>query len=368
MRLLIAMLLFAINIQNLSTNITEISKEKVVDTYITRFQINQEYKKVIDRANKVLGTSSHTTNLPILFPIKLEDFKRISGKYGIRERHPILKYTTLHTGIDIAANKGSEVFATASGKIIRRDYHFFGYGRFVEIDHGHNITTLYAHLSATHLFKGDSVRVGDLIGQVGSTGLSTGNHLHYEIRKNGISIDPFSLFSDNVENAEEIFIIKSTISKFVQMNQKVITKKLTLAELKELKDSYTESINSLEYEIKGDSIKTTKTLKNRIQIIVTKQENLIRIKELLAKANSLEIPTKLEDGSTKLISNNYRIFQLALLRDFRKTMSTASKNDKFEEIATEVISEITKEIDSLDANIRSFNTSSKIEIELIEEV
>lgn len=361
MRKFIAMLLFAMNIQILSTNTVKISEERAVDYYMTRFQIHQEYTKIVDKANKVLGVNSPNRNLPLSLPIDIENFNRISGRFGIREKHPILGYTTLHKGIDISAPYGANVYSTADGVVSRRGYHLFGYGRFVEINHGNNIYTIYAHLSSTNVFVGDPVRIGDTIGKIGSTGLSTGPHLHYEIRKGNYNIDPVSIIGNDCSDEE--FITKLLITNYVQMNPKIVTKNLTLAELKLLKDAYTNEITSLEYDIKNGKIQKVPTLKKTVDTLQVKHENLIRIKDLLAKANSIES----SNSEGQVFSNNADIYKLSLLRDFKNTMSKASENPKFNVFASDLIASLNSEIAEIDSRIRNFNTTTKIEIELLEE-
>lgn len=359
MRKLIAIILFAINIQNLSTNITTLPKEQPIEYYLNRYQIYQNFIKIYNRANKILEANLSHTSAPLAFPTDLTEYTKISGEYGIREKHPILKYTTLHKGIDITNPFGTNVYASANGVIIRKGYHILGYGKFIEIDHGNKVSTIYAHLSKTNVSVGDSVKIGDTIGKIGSTGLSTGPHLHYEIRKNGIAINPSLIF----ECKGDQFIIKNIITKFVQMNTKIITKNLTLSELKELKDTYTNDITSLEYNIKNGEISKLSTLKKTFDKIQIKQENLIRVKDLLAKANSIES----SNDQGQIYSNNTNIYKLSLLRDLRKTINDVSNKNQFNEYATEVVNSLTAEINEIDSNIRAFNTNTKIEIQLLEE-
>jgi murein DD-endopeptidase MepM/ murein hydrolase activator NlpD len=117
---------------------------------------------------------------------------RLSSVFG-RRRHPVFGDTRMHTGVDFAAARGAPVYATAPGRVSfigRRG----GYGRVVEIAHGSDTTTLYAHLGAVPdgLSHGDRVAAGDLIGRVGATGTATGPNLHYEVRVNGRPTDPLS--------------------------------------------------------------------------------------------------------------------------------------------------------------------------------
>ena len=118
---------------------------------------------------------------------------RIVSPYGPR-LHPILGYTRTHAGIDLDGDGGQEIFAAASGTVIYAGPRG-GYGNTVIIDHGGGMATLYAHQSSVAVSKGEDVSLGDRIGYVGSTGLSTGPHLHFEVRINGAHTDPAPYFT-----------------------------------------------------------------------------------------------------------------------------------------------------------------------------
>lgn len=119
----------------------------------------------------------------------------VTSTFGMRN-HPILGIKKQHTGVDFRAPKGAKIMSTAEGEVItamlsgrKKDGSMSTYGKHVIVDHG-CYTTLYAHLDTIYVRKGDILDFREYIGEVGSTGRSTGNHLHYEIRKEGVLVDP----------------------------------------------------------------------------------------------------------------------------------------------------------------------------------
>ncbi len=114
----------------------------------------------------------------------------ITSGFGSRF-HPILKRRRLHAGIDFGGGYGAPVYAAAEGTVISAST-LGGYGNTIIIDHGSGMSTVYAHLSRIHVSSGSRVRRGQKIGAIGSTGLSTGPHLHFEIRRNGKAVNPAS--------------------------------------------------------------------------------------------------------------------------------------------------------------------------------
>ena len=128
-------------------------------------------------------------------------YSTITSNYGMRF-HPILKINRLHTGTDIGMPTGSYIVASNDGVVIKSVY-TTSYGNMIMIDHGGGITTLYAHGSEIIAQTGDIVKKGDLIMKAGSTGWSTGPHLHFEVRINGIPMDAMEFLSKQTEYLQE---------------------------------------------------------------------------------------------------------------------------------------------------------------------
>lgn len=127
-------------------------------------------------------------SIPSIFPLDTKEQFYITSDFGIRN-HPIEKRTKKHLGIDIAVQVGTFVYATANGCVEYSGYEG-GHGNTILISHLENVTTRYSHMAILFVAKGEEVKQGDIIGLVGSTGKSTGNHLHYEIRRKNRAIDP----------------------------------------------------------------------------------------------------------------------------------------------------------------------------------
>lgn len=130
-------------------------------------------------------------NGTFIFPVATYSY--ISSRFGERI-HPITGELKNHNGMDIAANSGTAVYAADGGKVVLAEW-YGGYGNCIMIEHGNGYKTLYGHLSYIGVKNGQYVNQGDTIGQVGSTGNSTGPHLHFEVYSNGSRIDPEQFYS-----------------------------------------------------------------------------------------------------------------------------------------------------------------------------
>ena len=140
-------------------------------------------------------------SIPAIQPLSNDDLKRTASGFGYRI-HPIYKILKFHSGMDFTAPSGTEIYATGNGTIsmvksARREL-----GNHIVIDHGFGYQTVYAHLSSFNVKVGQKVRRGDVIGFVGSTGLSTAPHLHYEVLVNGSHVDPAMYYFNDLTPEE----------------------------------------------------------------------------------------------------------------------------------------------------------------------
>jgi len=148
--------------------------------------LNDEAEKISAEILKLQSSNAYSGGT-MCWPSKASS--RITSAFGNR-LHPILKKYKLHTGIDIGAASGTDILAANSGTVITSAYNAGGYGYYLIVDHGGGIVTLYAHCSKILVKKGDVVTRGQTIAKVGSTGMSTGAHLHFEVRVNGSYVNP----------------------------------------------------------------------------------------------------------------------------------------------------------------------------------
>ena len=148
-------------------------------------ELDPKYQKLANDLELWHGLSRLSTILPLGAPVKKV---RITSNYGTRN-DPFTGKPKRHRGIDFAGKIGTELMAVAPGRVVSAGERV-GYGTTVEIDHGLGFSTLYAHLSQITVSRGDWVRPGTVVGLGGSSGRSTGPHLHYEIRYKGAPFDP----------------------------------------------------------------------------------------------------------------------------------------------------------------------------------
>ncbi|MDE7427005.1 MAG: M23 family metallopeptidase [Muribaculaceae bacterium] len=137
-----------------------------------------------------------TDRIPSIQPVSQNKMRAMASGYGYR-RDPVYGTTKFHEGMDFSAPIGTPVYATGNGKVTDAGWRS-AYGNLIDIDHGYNYTTRYAHLSEILVSPGQTVKRGDLIGRVGNTGKSTGPHLHYEVRLNGEPQNPVHYYFNDL--------------------------------------------------------------------------------------------------------------------------------------------------------------------------
>jgi murein DD-endopeptidase MepM/ murein hydrolase activator NlpD len=167
------------DLQNLSNRIT--AQEKSYK------QINN----LINNKEKLIAAT------PAIQPVSNLDLNRIASGFGYRI-DPIYKTIKMHAGLDFTAPQGTPIYATADGRVRLAGFSDGGYGNHVIISHGYGYETLYGHMVRIKARAGQHVKRGELIGYVGSTGKSTGPHLHYEVHKNGNKLDPVYFFYNDL--------------------------------------------------------------------------------------------------------------------------------------------------------------------------
>ena len=143
----------------------------------------------LETIGEVIGSQEKLlVELPTIWPVE-RGLGVITNKMG-PAIHPILKQMYLHKGVDIAFRFGTGILAAANGKVVERGYEANGFGNYIVIDHDYGFSTKYAHFERLYVDEGDTVTQGQVIGTMGSTGLSTGPHLHYEVRIGSEVVDP----------------------------------------------------------------------------------------------------------------------------------------------------------------------------------
>ncbi len=146
--------------------------------------------------------------IPAVQPINNSDLTRMASGFGWR-RDPFTKARKKHYGMDFTAPKGTPVYATGDGVVVRADNRSSGYGKHIRIDHGYGYMTLYAHLSKYNVRRKKRVKRGDLIGYVGSTGRSMAPHLHYEVFKDNRRINPINFYYGSLSPEEYTAMLKA---------------------------------------------------------------------------------------------------------------------------------------------------------------
>ncbi|MAP79906.1 MAG: peptidase M23 [Aequorivita sp.] len=177
-------------IVNTTRNLDILTKQIVIQS-----KSLDEIAKLAEEKSKLLEA------IPAIQPVNNEDLTRMASGFGYRT-DPFTKARKFHYGMDFTAPRGTPVYATGNGKIVRADNRASGYGKHIVVDHGYGYKSLYAHLYKYNVRVGETVKRGDVIGFVGSTGRSEAPHCHYEVFKDGERINPINFYYGSL-TAEE---------------------------------------------------------------------------------------------------------------------------------------------------------------------
>jgi murein DD-endopeptidase MepM/ murein hydrolase activator NlpD len=185
--------------------------DKLSDIEMRLEKTNYYFRKLIIEIGINDNRLKHT---PAIQPISNSDLQRTSSGFGMRF-HPILKINKMHGGMDFVAPIGTPIYATADGIIEISSNDYYGYGKYIKINHEYNYKTAYGHLFELKVKKGQLVKRGEIIGLLGNTGLSTGPHLHYEVIFKNKFVNPINYYFHDLtaEQYEEMVYISSNIEK-----------------------------------------------------------------------------------------------------------------------------------------------------------
>lgn len=188
------------DLRNLSDSELLIATSKKLEQLRHKLSVTASSQdEIIERA---AAKEEMLASIPSIRPVRnlKKKIQHLSG-FGYRT-HPVFKTRKMHTGIDFGARKGTPIYATGNGKVVRVEYKKTGYGKNVVIDHGFGYQTLYGHMSKVQCKVGQKIKRGEIIGLVGSTGTSTSPHLHYEVIHKGKKINPLPFCLDGLSATE----------------------------------------------------------------------------------------------------------------------------------------------------------------------
>ena len=177
-------------IVNTAKRLDEITSQLVVQSksYDEVFRLAKDKEKLI-------------ASIPAIQPVDFHDLRRIGSLYGYRT-DPFYKIVKFHEGIDFTAAVGTPIYSTGDGVVSEAEYNSGGYGNKITINHGYSYETVYAHLSKIKVKVGQRIKRGEIIGLMGNTGKSTAPHLHYEVHKAGVPMNPIYFFFNDITPAE----------------------------------------------------------------------------------------------------------------------------------------------------------------------
>lgn len=184
-----------VHLENLSNSrlLTDMAKKMDI-LYKKAFIQSRSYDEVAILAKR---TGEMASCVPAIPPVLL-DKVHLSSFFGIRT-DPFTGKPKMHQGIDLSGQKGEPIYVTGNGKVIEVSFNFFGYGNEVVVDHGFGYKTRYAHLSKTLVREGEMVKRGDQVGEMGNSGRSKGNHLHYEVLYKNNRVNPLNYYNKEMK-------------------------------------------------------------------------------------------------------------------------------------------------------------------------
>lgn len=192
------------NLENYDYSDLMIATTKKID--ILSKQIYVQSKSYDELAKAVNSKGKMMACIPAIQPIDSRKLRGAISGFGYR-MHPIYKIRKMHEGLDFAAPIGTKIYATGDGIVVAAGVER-GYGNRIVINHGYGYVTKYAHMSKFKVRAGERIKRGDMIGMVGNTGASTGPHCHYEIYKNGKTINPINFFFNDLSPSEYLTMLE----------------------------------------------------------------------------------------------------------------------------------------------------------------
>ena len=175
---------------------------------VLRKQLAIQSKSLDDILKMAKSKDKLLAAIPAIQPVRNENLKSMVSGFGYRT-DPFTKARKMHEGMDFTSRIGTPIYATGDGVVERADNTASGFGNHIVIRHGFGYETLYAHLSRYKCRRGQSIKRGDIIGYVGSTGRSEGPHLHYEVHKNGKVVNPLNFYYGNISAVEYVAIAQA---------------------------------------------------------------------------------------------------------------------------------------------------------------
>ncbi|WP_217603935.1 M23 family metallopeptidase [Chitinophaga sp. GbtcB8] len=186
-------------LQSFSSNDIIASTAVLLKELLNRIKSQEKSYTEIDELVK--NKQKMLASIPAIQPVANKDLKRIASGFGYRI-DPIYKTVKYHAGLDFSAPSGTPIYVTGDGVVEEAALSDVGYGNHVVVRHGYGYKTLYGHMLRTKVKAGQTVKRGDVLGWVGSTGKSTGPHCHYEVMKNGEKVDPVYFFFNDLSPEE----------------------------------------------------------------------------------------------------------------------------------------------------------------------